>query len=223
MNVYAIIIVLLILVTSISLLQAYSYTQTILLSSIELSGETLYDYGLKIVNSIKYSLIHGECKLTVHKDIMLSTYNLTLLLEILLGKTAIAVYEVKYTPLIITGRYRSISNVTVSICVNPDFTVNHSEYYTVILPFIRIDYTYTDTNTILLSMVMPMIRVKGCNWGSTLKLSARENVLEDSVFVDEDTTLKVLVNGTVIFALNIGRGTVIHYYIQIPKVVILRI
>ena len=224
MNTYATTVILLVLVTSISLLQAYSYTQTLLLGSIELSGEILYDYGLKLVNSVRYSLIHGGCKLTIHRDITLSTYNSSIVLfEIVLDETTIAVYEVKYTPLIVTGRYRSVGDVTVNVCVNSDFTVNRGRYYTVISPFIRIDYTYTGTNTILLNIVMPVFKVKGCSWGSTLKLSVRENVLEDSMFVDRDTILKVLVNGALALKLNVSKNTIIHYRIQIPKVIILRI
>ncbi|HIQ03711.1 MAG TPA: hypothetical protein EYH40_04765 [Desulfurococcales archaeon] len=223
MNAHATTIILLVLATSISLLQAYSYTQTLLFNSIELNSEILYDYGLKLVNSVRYSLIHGGCKLTIHRDITLSTYNSIVLFEIVFGETTIAVYEVKYTSLIVAGRYQSVGDVTVDVCVNSDFTVNHGRYYTVISPFIRIDYTYTGTNTILLSIVMPVFKVKGCSWGSTLKLSVRENVLEDSMFVDRDTILKVLVNGALALKLNVSKNTIIHYRIQIPKVIILRI
>ena len=224
MDNYAITVLLITLVISFSLFQAYTYTNTLIERSSKITIHEIQDCGLELINSMKQSLIYGKHKLTLNPDIKLSLHKSIVILKIILNDVVIALYEIDYTILILSSRDISVNkDKALEFNNSSDFTIKIlSNKSIAVLPFIKVINNYK-ANSYVIDIILPIVKVKGYTFGSIIKLSVKESLLEDEFYVNDVSTLIITVNNTSILSASVNRNCIVHYRIQTPKIILLRI
>ncbi len=225
MNIQVTSIILLTLVISVSVFQAYSYTQTLLSQCSKTSTNELYNHAIELSNAIEQSLIYGKYEIMLPKEIYVNTSNYVLILEITVDNVTTAFYEISYTPVILASKCINVTKVTAVIEINDGskFLIRTSDNNTfTILPYVRVKTAFSNS-TMFLNIMIPIIKCTGSKLGEIFKLRSKGNGLEDNIFVDKDSTLSVVANGTIISSFNIQSGTIVQCRVTTPEVTITRI